>query len=80
MATQDLFIRTALRVPPNLHMELHAAAAAANRTFNAEIVARLQQSFNLDPMKDAKRDELVKLVNAAIDERLARDKEKKEQP
>lgn len=45
MAKQDDFIRTALRVPPDLHKQLHEAASAAGRTFNAEIVARLTQSF-----------------------------------
>lgn len=45
MATQDDYIRTALRVPPDLHKQLHEAAAANNRTFNAEIVSRLQASF-----------------------------------
>lgn len=45
MATQDDYIRTALRVPPELHAQIHASAKANNRTFNAEIVARLQESF-----------------------------------
>jgi|JI6StandDraft_1071083.scaffolds.fasta_scaffold410456_2 hypothetical protein len=45
MATQDDFIRTALRVPPTLHKRLHEAATSNNRTFNAEIVDRLQKSF-----------------------------------
>lgn len=47
MATQDDYIRTALRVPPTLHKQLHEAAASNNRTFNAEIVARLQASFGV---------------------------------
>lgn len=42
---QDDYIRTALRVPPDLHKQLHEAAKAADRTFNAEILSRLQQSF-----------------------------------
>lgn len=46
MATQDDYIRTALRVPPDLHAQLHEAAKGNNRTFNAEIVARLQESFD----------------------------------
>lgn len=50
MATQDDFIRTALRVPPDLHKQIHEAAEKSNRTFNAEIVARLQQSFDPLPM------------------------------
>lgn len=45
MATQDDYIRTALRVPPELHAQIHASAKANNRTFNAEIVARLEESF-----------------------------------
>lgn len=45
MAQQDDFIRTALRVPPDLHKSIHEAAKVAGRTFNAEIVHRLQLSF-----------------------------------
>lgn len=45
MATQDDYIRTALRVPPGLHAQIHEAAKSNNRTFNAEIVARLQSTF-----------------------------------
>lgn len=46
MATQDDYIRTALRVPPDLHAQIHEAAKGNNRTFNAEIVARLQSTFS----------------------------------
>lgn len=45
MATQDDYIRTALRVPQGLHAQIHKMAEANNRTFNAEILARLQSSF-----------------------------------
>lgn len=45
MATQDDYIRTALRVPPSLHAQIHEAAKGNNRTFNAEIVSRLESSF-----------------------------------
>lgn len=47
MAKQDDFIRTALRVPPGLHAKIHKAAEHAGRTFNAEIVHRLEGSFAL---------------------------------
>lgn len=70
MATQDDYIRTALRVPPGLHAQIHEAAKGNNRTFNAEIVARLQRTFennstsgNLITMT---MDDLDALVNAAI--------------
>ena len=45
MAKQDHFVRTALRLPPELHAEIHAAAEESQRTFNAEIVERLAKSF-----------------------------------
>lgn len=50
MATQDDYIRTALRVPPELHKQLHRAAFVATRTFNAEILSRLQASFEALPV------------------------------
>lgn len=42
MATQDHFVKTALRLPPRLHAEIQAAANAAGRSMNAEIIDRLQ--------------------------------------
>jgi hypothetical protein len=38
---QDEYIRTALRLPPDLHMEVKRAAKAAGHTMNAEIIARV---------------------------------------
>lgn len=43
--TQDDYIRTALRVPPELHARIHESARDTGRTFNAEILARLEASF-----------------------------------
>jgi hypothetical protein len=43
MAKQDEFVRITLRLPPDLHEKL--AAAAGSRSMNAEIVARIQHSF-----------------------------------
>jgi hypothetical protein len=42
---QDDFQKTALRLPKTLHAQLHASAQDSGRSYNAEIVARLQQSF-----------------------------------
>lgn len=39
--SQDDYIRTALRLPRDLHAEIQDAADAAGRTMNAEIIARL---------------------------------------
>lgn len=43
--SQADFVKTALRLPPELHAQLHASAKESGRTYNAEILARLEQSF-----------------------------------
>lgn len=50
--SQDDYIRTALRVPPELHSALHKAADESERSFNAEIIERLKASFDLAPSAD----------------------------
>lgn len=47
IATQKHFIKTALRLPPEVHGALHAAAATADRSYNAEIINRLRSSLKL---------------------------------
>ncbi|MGB3069791.1 MAG: toxin-antitoxin system HicB family antitoxin [Ottowia sp.] len=42
---QDDYIRTALRVPPELHQALHEAADKSSKSFNAEIIERLSRTF-----------------------------------
>ncbi len=46
MKLQDGYVKTGLRVPPDLHQRLHDAASAAHRTFNGEILFRLEGSFS----------------------------------
>lgn len=65
--TQERFI---VRLPDGMRDQIAEAAKAAGRSMNAEIVSRLQSSFNLEPLKADKREELVALVNAAVDERI----------
>lgn len=50
--SQDDYIRTALRVPPELHSALHKAADESERSFNAEIIERLKASFDPAPSAD----------------------------
>lgn len=47
-ATQNDYARSALRIPRELHAEIHAAAKAKGCSFNAEIISRLQAR----PMQD----------------------------
>ena len=42
---QTEYVKTALRLPPEVHAKIHEAAEASGRSYNAEIVARLQESF-----------------------------------
>lgn len=42
MATQDNYIKTAFRLPPELHRDLVTAAEVKGRSLNAEIISRLQ--------------------------------------
>lgn len=43
--SQDDYKKTALRLPQELHESLHAAASSSGRSYNAEIVARLEESL-----------------------------------
>jgi hypothetical protein len=70
MEDDDKYTRITLRIPKDVHKRLAEAADQTSKSLNAEIVARLQQSFDLGPLKEAKRDELLRLVNEAIDARL----------
>jgi hypothetical protein len=42
MAKQDDFVKTALRIPRDLHSQIQEAAAASGRSMNAEMIGRLQ--------------------------------------
>lgn len=42
---QSDYVKTALRLPPEVHAQIHQAADKSGRSYNAEIVARLEASF-----------------------------------
>lgn len=46
MATQDDYVRITLRIPKALHTRLTTAAEDTSKSTNAEILARLQESFD----------------------------------
>lgn len=43
---QDDYMKTALRLPRDLHAKIQEEAVASGRSMNAEIVARLEDSFS----------------------------------
>lgn len=47
--SQADYVKTALRVPPTLHQQIHEAAERNHRTFNGEILARLERTFTEEP-------------------------------
>lgn len=52
-APQDDWHKTGLRLPKDLHQRLHDAAASSGRSYNGELVARLEGSFNRHPDEGA---------------------------
>ncbi len=52
-SSQDDFVRTALRVPPELHARVHDEARKSGRTFNAQLIHMLgDYFFRLDTEED----------------------------
>jgi hypothetical protein len=51
MDTDDRYTRITLRLPKALHAQLSAAADETSKSTNAEIVARLQESFSGEPRR-----------------------------
>jgi predicted DNA-binding protein len=43
---QDDYVRTAIRLPPELHSKVKAAAKIAGHTMNAELIARIAAADN----------------------------------
>jgi hypothetical protein len=55
---QKNFVKTALRLPPELHAAVHEAAQKNGRSYNAELVERVQRSFETE--ERAQADELMR--------------------
>jgi predicted HicB family RNase H-like nuclease len=62
--SQSDFVKTALRLPPDLHSSLQADAERAGRSLNAEILARLQDSGDLAAELAEIRTTLRKILDA----------------
>ena len=45
MKSQEGWVKTGLRLPPDIHTQLHKAAAISHRTFNGEVLHRIESSF-----------------------------------
>jgi hypothetical protein len=45
MAKQQDYVKTALRLPRDIHAAVHESAQHAERSFNAELITRLRESL-----------------------------------
>lgn len=50
---QKNFVKTALRLPPELHAAVHESAQKNGRSYNAELVDRVQRSFETEERAQA---------------------------
>jgi hypothetical protein len=74
MTSED--IQTNLRLPVDLKERLRQAADASNRSMNAEVVARLEESFAgaASPIDEHTLDLFAEKVSQVLDERDKRRK------
>ncbi|WP_375592313.1 Arc family DNA-binding protein [Chitiniphilus eburneus] len=49
--SDDIIIKTALRLPQDLHSRIHASALQHSRSFNSDIIARLADSFEAESVR-----------------------------
>jgi predicted DNA-binding protein len=81
LTNQDDFIKTALRLPRELHARVQEAATAAGRSMNAEIVARLEASFDVsedlvakfDQLMDIRQERLLEELRTTVQKMLGKD-------
>jgi phosphoglycerate-specific signal transduction histidine kinase len=69
---EDDIQKTALRLPRDLHRKVHEAAASSGRSMNAEIVARLQESFSVTEQDAPSSRRLQTITAATFDELMAK--------
>ena len=60
---QERFI---IRMPPNMHDQLAEAARKNNRSMNAEVISRLEQSFQATGGKDELREDIISLKQEIV--------------
>jgi hypothetical protein len=66
---QDNYIRTALRLPRDLHAKVHESAREQGRTLNAELIARIAGAEEVLSFKELRREnaELRAMVREVLD-------------
>jgi hypothetical protein len=70
MEEENRYIRITLRMPKDTHLRLSNAADAKSHSMNAEIVARLEASFQSAAATGALPDEYLQKIEALLDRKL----------
>jgi predicted HicB family RNase H-like nuclease len=65
--SQTDFVNSAVRLPPDLHAELKAAAEINGRSLNAEMIARLRYRPSEELLREIS--EIKALLRASLDQR-----------
>ncbi|CAN7453931.1 Arc family DNA-binding protein [Variovorax paradoxus] len=68
---EDRFIRITLRLPKDLHQKLEGAAAGTAKSMNAEIVARVQASFEAGEHHGSDMARTIQRLQGELDDRDA---------
>jgi hypothetical protein len=58
---QKNFVKTALRLPPELHTAVHEAAQKSSRSYNAELLERIQSSFDGERSQEVVLDQATQI-------------------
>lgn len=68
---EDRYIRITLRMPKDTHVLLSNAAETKSHSMNAEIVSRLEASFQSAPAeRETLNDEYLRKIEALLDRKL----------
>lgn len=69
MDTEDRYTRITLRIPRDLHKDLAEHAERTSKSMNAEIIARLEESFSLQALTphEATMQTLIALYHESLD-------------
>lgn len=63
LSNQDDFIKTAFRLPRDLHAAIQKSATNSGRSMNAEIIALLEATFS-----DSRREAAIEDIKSLLDE------------
>lgn len=72
---EDRYTRITLRIPSDLHLKLQRSADKASHSMNAEIIARLAQTYDaVQKIENKQLDDLAELLAEKVASKLTKKK------